>query len=430
MTEVELRVVVEIGGVEIVRLKERQELRVARESRVRAQVRRGFLRLALQDRRALRQQRVVVLQRNLDGFVERDSHGPLRLRQGSARRDKRANVKPASTDGNSGTSESTQHRCIRIGNSTFIEIKRESMGAMQPRAARRSEALGGREVRERERARLRERCEIRLLRFRFRSDGAKTWRAVSYQRLTDRLVVQMADRAVCFGGIGDGGATRFPESWLPPAATSERYRETTTNRIGFALMHIQATCERHQLTSYSRRPIAQGLHTKVGDQEVSGDLAAHWDQFECSSAFSTRATHFPRVCAAGPSISCWRSRSVNIRRQCSAPRAPPPSASPPCVSLRRPRAFSRPRRRRFLQIIFVLVRADVVAFDRKFRFSRSRSLLGTAIVGHSGGGRKPCDSIRGVDGELAFRCAQRWRRGLLFERRRRCARRNRRAARR
>src|SRR5579859_6785056 len=74
-TDVELGVVREIVRREIARLEDGKELRVPGQYRVRAKIRGDFLGLILQNRGARRQERVVMLQSEPDGFFERDARG-------------------------------------------------------------------------------------------------------------------------------------------------------------------------------------------------------------------------------------------------------------------------------------------------------------------------------------------------------------------
>ena len=92
-TEVKLGRVIEVAGVELAGLKDRKKLRVAQQHRVRPQVRGNLLGLALLDRGARGLQRVVVLEGQLNGLIEGDSHGPLRLSGKRARKGEAGEVR-------------------------------------------------------------------------------------------------------------------------------------------------------------------------------------------------------------------------------------------------------------------------------------------------------------------------------------------------
>ena len=77
--QIKLRRIVDIIRAELVRLENRDELRVAEQHGIGTQVRRNFLGLALLDRCARGQQIMVVPQRHLDRVVERDFHRTLNV---------------------------------------------------------------------------------------------------------------------------------------------------------------------------------------------------------------------------------------------------------------------------------------------------------------------------------------------------------------
>ena len=79
---VKLRRRVDVVRAELVRLKDGQKLRVARQHWIRPQVRRNFFGLVLLHHGALCQQIVVVLQRHLDRVIQRDLHRTARRRRG------------------------------------------------------------------------------------------------------------------------------------------------------------------------------------------------------------------------------------------------------------------------------------------------------------------------------------------------------------
>ena len=80
-TQVELRRVVDVIGGELARLEDGKELRIAQEHGIGAQIRRGLFGLTLLDGGARRHQVVVMLQRHLNGVVERYGHRSGLLRE-------------------------------------------------------------------------------------------------------------------------------------------------------------------------------------------------------------------------------------------------------------------------------------------------------------------------------------------------------------
>src|SRR5271155_4118838 len=85
-SQIELCGLVHIVRVELIHVEKWQKLRVTKQHRIRTKIGRYLLSLALRDRRASREQSVIVLQRSLNGFIQRNFHRPLRLREGSRRR--------------------------------------------------------------------------------------------------------------------------------------------------------------------------------------------------------------------------------------------------------------------------------------------------------------------------------------------------------
>ena len=75
--DVELRRLVDVVLAELIGLEDRQELRVAEDHGIGPEVGGDLLGLALLDRRTLRQKRVIVGERQLDGVIERDLHRDL-----------------------------------------------------------------------------------------------------------------------------------------------------------------------------------------------------------------------------------------------------------------------------------------------------------------------------------------------------------------
>ena len=83
---VKLRRRIDVVRAELVRLEDRQKLRVALQHRIRPQVRRNFFGLVLLHHGALRQQIVIVLERHLNGVIERDLHRTARGRRSLCKR--------------------------------------------------------------------------------------------------------------------------------------------------------------------------------------------------------------------------------------------------------------------------------------------------------------------------------------------------------
>src|ERR1035438_5047203 len=73
-SKIKLRRIVQVIAAELTRLEDRQELRVPQQHWIRTQVGRCFFRLVLLNHRSGSQQGVIVLERHLNGLIERNRH--------------------------------------------------------------------------------------------------------------------------------------------------------------------------------------------------------------------------------------------------------------------------------------------------------------------------------------------------------------------